>query len=79
MPTYHRLGEFPQKRHTQFRKPDGGLYREEVMGLEGFDGIQSVLYHHNLPPRVSEAELLGPYSAGVCRVRPTEAPRIWYG
>ncbi len=60
MPIYHRLGEFPQKRHTQFRKPDGGLYREEVMGLEGFDGIQSILYHHNMPPRVSAAEVLGP-------------------
>ncbi len=62
MPFYHRLGELPQKRHTQFRKSDGGLYREEVMGLEGFDGIQSILYHHNLPPRVKEAEELG--SAG---------------
>lgn len=60
MPFYHRLGEMPQKRHTQFRKPDGGLYREEVMGLEGFDGIQSILYHHNMPPRVSASEVLGP-------------------
>lgn len=60
MPFYHRLGELPQKRHTQFRKPDGGLYREEVMGLEGFDGIQSILYRHNLPPRVASTEELGP-------------------
>lgn len=60
MPFYHRLGEFPQKRHTQFRKPDGGLYREEVMGLEGFSGIQSILYHHFLPPRVLKTEYLGP-------------------
>lgn len=60
MPFYHRLGEIPHKRHTQFRKPDGGLYREEVMGLEGFHGIQSILYHHFLPPRVMKAELLGP-------------------
>jgi homogentisate 1,2-dioxygenase len=60
MPFYHRLGELPQKRHTQFRKPDGGLYREEVMGMEGFDGIQSILYHHHLPPRVAQADELGP-------------------
>ena len=60
MPFYHRLGDVPQKRHTQFRKPDGGLYREEVMGLEGFSGIQSILYHHHLPPRVAQAEMLGP-------------------
>lgn len=59
MPFYHSLGEIPRKRHIQFRKPDGGLYREEVMGLEGFASIQSVLYHHFLPPRVKEVELLG--------------------
>lgn len=60
MPFYHKLGELPPKRHIQFRKPDGGLYREEVMGLEGFSGIQSVLYHHFLPPRVQKVEDLGP-------------------
>lgn len=59
MPFYTKLGELPHKRHTQFRKPDGGLYREEVMGLEGFHGIQSILYHHYLPPRVMRTELLG--------------------
>jgi homogentisate 1,2-dioxygenase len=59
MPFYARLGQIPHKRHTQFRKPDGTLYREEVMGLEGFHGIQSILYHHFLPPRVVETELLG--------------------
>ncbi|MBC8098061.1 MAG: homogentisate 1,2-dioxygenase, partial [Armatimonadetes bacterium] len=59
MPFYHRSGDIPHKRHTQFRKPDGGLYREEVMGLEGFHGIQSILYHHYLPPRVMHTELLG--------------------
>ncbi len=26
MPFYHRLGEIPHKRHTQFRKPDGSLF-----------------------------------------------------
>jgi len=60
MPFYHTLGEIPHKRHTQFRKPDGELYREEVMGLEGFSGIQSILYHHFLPPRVREVDALGP-------------------
>lgn len=59
MPFYHQLGQIPHKRHTQFRKPDGGLYREEVMGLEGFHGIQSILYHHFLPPRVLKVEDLG--------------------
>jgi homogentisate 1,2-dioxygenase len=63
MPFYHRMGELPPKRHIQFRKPDGKLYREEVMGLEGFSGIQSILYHHYLPPRVDRIEVLGPTSA----------------
>ena len=59
MPFYFKLGEIPHKRHTQFRKPDGSLYREEVMGLEGFHGVESILYHHYLPPRVVRAERLG--------------------
>ncbi len=60
MPFYQKLGQIPHKRHVQFRKPDGSLYREEVMGLEGFSGLQSILYHHFLPPRVISAEDLGP-------------------
>jgi homogentisate 1,2-dioxygenase len=59
MPFYHKLGEVPHKRHTQFKKPDGKLYREEVMGLEGFSSLQSILYHHFLPPRVQEVADLG--------------------
>jgi homogentisate 1,2-dioxygenase len=45
MPFYHKLGSIPHKRHTQFRKPDGDLFREELMGTRGFSGIQSILYH----------------------------------
>ncbi|MBL8101730.1 MAG: homogentisate 1,2-dioxygenase [Anaerolineales bacterium] len=60
MPFYHKLGNIPHKRHTQFKKADGKLYREEVMGLEGFSSIQSILYHHFLPPRVKMTEDLGP-------------------
>ena len=59
MPFYHRLGEVPHKRHTQFKKADGKLYREELMGLEGFSSIQSLLYHHFLPPRITGTEDLG--------------------
>ncbi len=60
MPFYHKLGQIPHKRHVQYRKPDGGLYREELMGLEGFSSLQSILYHHFLPPRVVRTEDLGP-------------------
>ena len=30
------------------------------MGLEGFSGLESILYHHFLPPRVQKVEDLGP-------------------
>ena len=60
MPFYVRLGQVPHKRHTQFRKPDGGLYREQVMGVKGFSGIQSILYHVNPPTAVREVKDHGP-------------------
>jgi homogentisate 1,2-dioxygenase len=60
MPFYHRLGHLPHKRHTQFRKSDGSLYREELMGMEGFSGIQSILYHYHHPTRVKKVEKIGP-------------------
>ena len=56
---YQRLGAIPPKRHTQFRRPDGTLYREEVMGVAGFAGIQSILYHHHQPTRVLRVADLG--------------------
>jgi len=54
MPGYHRLGEIPPKRHTQFRKGDGTLYAEEVFGTEGFSGNSSILYYHYPPTRVKK-------------------------
>jgi len=54
MPIYHKLGEIPQKRHTQFEKPDGGLYYEQVFGTIGFDGMASLLYHVHRPTMVSD-------------------------
>lgn len=56
MPAYHRLGELPPKRHTQFRKADGSLYAEEVFGTEGFSGNYSILYYHYPPTRVKKIE-----------------------
>lgn len=47
-----RAGEIPHKRHTQFRKPDGSLHHEEVMGIHGFSGAQSILYHLHPPTAV---------------------------
>ncbi|MGG0936514.1 homogentisate 1,2-dioxygenase [Brevibacillus centrosporus] len=52
MPHYVKLGNVPPKRHTQFRKEDGGLYYEQLMGTKGFSGIQSLIYHINPPTQV---------------------------
>ena len=52
MPFYHSLGSIPNKRHTVFRKPDGGLYAEELMGHEGFTGTSALLYHVYPPTTV---------------------------
>ena len=51
MPFYHKLGEIPHKRHTQFKKQNGKLYREELMGLEGFSSLQSILFDFILTTR----------------------------
>jgi homogentisate 1,2-dioxygenase len=59
MTYYYRLGDVPHKRHTQFRQPDGSLYHEEVMGIHGFAGIQSLLYHIRPPTRVQRMEVVG--------------------
>ena len=54
MPLYHKLGKIPPKRHTQFRKPDGTLYPEQLFVIIGFDGMYSNIYHENRPTQVKE-------------------------
>lgn len=54
MPFYHSLGKIPPKRHTQFRKPDGSLYSEQLFGTIGFEGMYSNIYHENRPTQVKE-------------------------
>jgi homogentisate 1,2-dioxygenase len=56
MPYYRRVGEIPPKRHTQFRQPDGSLYKEELMGQEGFSSDSSLLYHRYPPTAILAAE-----------------------
>ncbi len=58
MSFYYKLGQIPHKRHTQFRQGDGSLYHEEVMGIHGFAGIQSILYHVHPPTEVVKAEVV---------------------
>jgi len=54
MPIYHKLGTTPPKRHTQFEKPGGGLYYEQLFGTIGFDGMSSLLYHTQRPTMVKQ-------------------------
>ena len=58
---YQHLGSIPPKRHTQFRQPDGSLYKEEVVSSEGFSGIYSILYHINPPTRIKSLGEPVPY------------------
>ena len=58
MPIYHSLGAIPRKRHIVFRKPDGGIYNEELVGHEGFSGTSSLLYHVHPPTTVKSVRRL---------------------
>jgi homogentisate 1,2-dioxygenase len=82
MPYYHQLGSIPQKRHTQFRKPDGSLYAEQLFSTEGFSNDYSLLYHchpptniiitdepYSMAPRIAEEKMLKHRSFEGFRIR----------
>lgn len=54
MPIYHKLGEFPQKRHVVFQSKENKHRYEQLFGTEGFSGFSSLLYHVNRPTQVKE-------------------------
>ena len=56
MSHYYSLGKIPHKRHTQFRKPDGGLYSEQLFSTEGFSNDYSLLYHCHPPTQIIKTE-----------------------
>lgn len=56
MPYYYKLGNIPHKRHTQFRKPDGSLYSEQLFSTEGFSDDYSLLYHCHPPTQIIKTE-----------------------
>lgn len=56
MAHYHRLGQIPRKRHTQFRKPDGGLYSEQLFGTEGFSNNSTISYHIHPPTQIVKVD-----------------------
>jgi homogentisate 1,2-dioxygenase len=85
MPYYYKLGETPHKRHTQFRKQDGGLYSEQLFSTEGFSNDYSLLYHVypptqiiktekpvNLMPEVAEEKMLQHRSFDGFKIKPAK-------
>src|SRR5258708_13707156 len=79
MAYYRAVGEIPHKRHTQFRRPDGALYSEELMGVEGFSSESALLYHVGLPTAIVDSvewEPPGPLSAAVANrpLKPRHLP-----
>ncbi len=56
MSYYYKLGTIPHKRHTQFRKPDGKLYSEQLFSTEGFSNDYSLMYHCHPPTQIIKTE-----------------------
>ncbi len=56
MPFYQQLGNIPAKRHVAFRKDDGSIYFEQLMGNLGFTGLQSLLYTLRRPTNIKHIE-----------------------
>jgi homogentisate 1,2-dioxygenase len=54
---YRAVGDVPPKRHTQHRDSEGRLYREELMGEEGFSSDSSLLYHRGVPSSIVDASV----------------------
>ena len=64
---YHRLGKIPPKRHTQYRQPDGSLYKEELVSSKGFSGIYSNLYHTYAPTKIKSLGSPEPYGSSIVK------------
>jgi homogentisate 1,2-dioxygenase len=56
MSHYYTLGKTPHKRHTQFRKPDGTLYSEQLFSTEGFSNDYSLMYHCHPPTMIIKTD-----------------------
>ena len=57
MSYYRSVGSVPPKRHIQHRDEDGHLYREELMGEEGFSSDSSLLYHRGVPSAIVDSQV----------------------
>jgi homogentisate 1,2-dioxygenase len=72
MPSYVRTGHLPPKRHIQFRRPDGGLYAEELFSTKGFESVYSLLYHLRPPTATLDVR---PWERPSIRLHPNEPLR----
>ncbi|HZH63695.1 MAG TPA: homogentisate 1,2-dioxygenase [Flavisolibacter sp.] len=85
MSYYFKAGNIPHKRHTQFRKPDGGLYSEQLFSTEGFSNDSSLLYHIypptqiiktgkpvNVAPQIAEEKMLSHRSFEGFNIKPVK-------
>lgn len=57
MAHYRALGRLPRQRHTQLRDDDGHLFREELMGEEGFSSDSSLLYRRGVPSAITDSRV----------------------
>lgn len=70
---YHKLGNIPAKRHVVFKKPDGGLYYEQLFGTEGFSDVSSLMYHVHAPTiinKIGERKNVAPVAADHQNITP---------
>jgi homogentisate 1,2-dioxygenase len=57
MAHYRALGRLPRQRHTQMRDDQGHLFREELMGEEGFSSDSSLLYRRGVPSAITDSQV----------------------
>ena len=76
MAHYHRLGQIPRKRHTQFRQPDGSLYSEQLVGTLGFHGVSSLLYHVHPPTQIKHVGTPRPFAPKLLKDRPLQPEHL---
>jgi homogentisate 1,2-dioxygenase len=72
VPSYLREGRVPHKRHIQFRRPDGGLYAEELFSTKGFESVYSLIYHLRPPTATLD---VGRWERAPIRFSPNEPLR----
>jgi homogentisate 1,2-dioxygenase len=65
MAHYISRGRIPEKRHTQFRSPEGKLYSEELVSTEGFSSDYSLLYHIHPPTQILETDSPSPVKINI--------------